>query len=230
LRYGELLLLLLLLLYGQRNHLFAAEAGEGRLVVGVDGSSAAVTTTAGSTTTGSTATGTAPSTGLTTATAGRLATATTTATATAATATATLLGSLDEAVLELDNLLLLALTLALGLAARAGEVILGLLDELLGLVPLLVESRALVGLADLQGIGSKSGLLLSLLDKVVGIRDGLVLLLGLSGRGGGVSLSVLGVGLGDGLGGLLVLELSLTLVATPSLGSSLVGTTAATTG
>lgn len=206
-------------------HLFAAKAGEGRLVVGVDRSSAAVTTTAGGTTTGSTTAGTAPSTGLTTAATGRLATASATTTATTTAATATLLGSLNEAVLKLDDLLLLALTLALGLATGAGEVILGLLDEFLGLVPLLVESRALVGLADLQGIGSKSGLLLGLLDKVVGVRDGLILLLGLSSRGGGVSLSILGISLGDGLGGLLVLELGLTLVATPSLSSSLVGTT-----
>jgi hypothetical protein len=218
------------------SHLVASQARESRLVVGVDGSSAAGTGTATATTEVTTggATGGTATTTLTTATA-TLATTTARELATGTTAStaalATLAGRLDEAVLELDELLLLALTLALSLAAGTGEedLVLLALDELLGVGPLLVLLGALVGLADLQGVFLlESELLLGQLGEVVGVRDGLVLLLsgGLVDRGGILGTSLLLIGLGDLLASLLVLQLSLTLSGTPRKSSLLVGATA----
>lgn len=71
-------------------------------------------------------------------------------------------------------------------------------------------------------------LLLGLLGEVVGVGDGLVLLLGgslLSG-GGILGTGVLLVGLGDLLAGLLILQLGLALSGAPRESSLLVGTTA----
>lgn len=228
------------------SRLFSSEAGESGLVVGVDGSSAAAGSAATTATaevatevaTG-TATGTTTATALTTtlatatttlatATAGELATGTTTAATTLATVGA--LGRLDEAVLELDDLLRLALALALGLATGTGEEdLLLVLDEFLGAGPLLVGLGALVGLADLQGVlVLESELLLDLLGEVVGVGDGLVLLLDGSGilRGGVLGNGLLDVGLGNVLALDLVLQLGLAFGGTPRESSLLVGTTA----
>lgn len=211
----------------------ASQAGESRLVVGVDGSRAATgTATAATEVTTSTATGGTASTTLTTATA-TLATATArelaTATTAAAAAVTTLAGGLDEAVLQLNELLLLTLALALSLAGGAGEenlVLLGL-DQFLGVGPLLVLLGSLVGLTDLEGVLLlESELLLGLLGEVVGIRDGLLLLLSGSLVGGILGAGVLLVSLGDLLAGLLILQLGLALSGAPRERSLLVGAAA----
>jgi len=177
--------------------LVAAEAGESGLVLGVDGSRGVITAT--------TRKVTAPGTTATLATTG-------TTTSAASTATSRALG-LDKARVEVNSLLDLALTLALGLAAAGGKVVLLLLLEGDGVGPLLVELAALVGLTDVEGVGGV-GLLLGLLGDVVRVGD--VLLLGLGGLlnrllGGGVLL----LGLGNSLGGLLVLKLSIAFRSTP---------------
>lgn len=155
------------------------------------------------------------------------ATTTTAATASASTTTGAL--GLDEAGVEVDGLLDLALSLALSLASGSGEVLLLLVLEGLGVGPLLVELAALVGLTDL-GARLKSGLLLGLLGEVVFVGD---LLLGLLLGGGLSGSSLLSSGvlllvLSDSLAGLLVLKLSLAFVSTPGLGSLLVGATVTT--
>lgn len=94
-----------------------------------------------------------------------------------------------------------------------------LLSKGLGTGPLLLIT--LVGLAD--GLGCvQSGLLLSLLGEV-GLKGDLLDLWLLVLSLGILSLGVLLLGLGNGLSGLLVLELSLTLLGTPCLGSLLLG-------
>lgn len=200
--------------------LFAAEAGEGRLVLGVDGRGVVVTagaaargvvTAAG----GVTATGSAATAALgavtTVAAAGTAA-----RTATAATAGAAAGGALglDVALVDLDDLLLLLLALALGLSAGAGHEVLLLALDLDGLAPLLVG--ALVGAADLEA-GVEGSLLLELLGEVVGVGD--VLVLGLLGLllGGLLSGGLLLLALGDGLASLLVLELGVALGGTPAV-------------
>lgn len=196
-----------------RNSLVAAaKAGEGRLVLGVDGLALLGATTAAATevTTAGTTAATATAT---------LATGTTTA-ATAAAGTL-----LNEAVLELDELLDLALALALRLAGGGGEelflLILGDRNEVLPLVLLDV----LVGLADVEsGLGLEGRLLLKLLSEVLLVADVLVLGLLLLSLGLGGSLafgSLLLLRLGNGLASLLVLKLSIALVGTPRLGGLL---------
>lgn len=203
-----------------RRHL-VAEAGEGRLIVGVDGSSLVLR--AGSTATGSAATGTTA--GTATAT-GTIAAGTTTGTATGTTTSGTL--RLDVALLDLEDLLDLALTLALLLAGGAGDELLSLLLlDGLGVGPLLVLNDTLVGLADLEsGLGLESGLLLGELGEVLGVGDVLLLLLLGGSLNGGLALSggLLLLRLGDLLTSLLILQLSLALGGAPGLGSLLLGT------
>lgn len=207
-----------------------AEAGEGRLVLGVDVSSSRATatgTTTGTTlaaattavTTASTTTAAAAATVTTVTTVTTVAAVATVATVATVTTTVTAAGalSLDEARVKVDSLLDLALTLAELLASRGGDVLLLVVLEGGGASPLLVELAALVGLTDL--VATKSELLLGLLGEVVGVRDGLVLRF--SGLGIGISGGVL-VALGNSLAGLLVLELGITLVGAPAL-SSLLG-------
>jgi hypothetical protein len=223
-------------------HLFAAQAGEGRLVLSVDGGSVLTTTTsatraAGAGTTGAARAGaTAALAALTTATATALralaalaaltAASATRATTAAAGTTAGTLG-LNESGVKVDGLLDLALTLALLLAGSSGDVdILGLvLLKSLGASPLLVELAALVGLTGLEGT-AKSKLLLGLLGEVVGVGDALVLGLGGLLAGGILGKSLLLLVLGNSLASLLVLKLSLAFGSTPGLGSLLLGTTA----
>jgi hypothetical protein len=199
---------------GQHRMGLFAKGGEGGLIAGVDSGTAVATAS-------TTGTGLGLATSTTGLAAGGTATGGTTAggatTATAGTTTGAVL--LDEALVNVDVLLLLALTLALGLATGSGdEVGVVLLDELLG-GPLLVDLGAL-DLADGQ-VAGKGGLLLGLLGEVVGVRD--VLVLGLGGLG---VLSILGrsllqLGLGDLLTSLLVLLLGVALSSTPRLGSLL---------
>lgn len=198
----------------------STKAGEGALVAGVQGGVLAGAATTLSTTTSAALTASAT---LTTASA-RATTATTATVTSVASVTTTGTVLLLEAVVDVDNGLLLALTLALGLATATGEEILSiLLEEWLGGGPLLVGLAALVGLADLKL--AKSKLLLSLLGEVVLVGDVLVLRLA---RGletfGILSDSLLQFGLGDLLAGLLILLLGLTLLGTPRLGSLLLGT------
>jgi hypothetical protein len=198
-------------------NLVAAEAGESRLVTGVD-SSVALSSSLRS------AAATAAVTSTATVTTTLSASATSAATASAST-TAGALG-LDETGVEVNGLLDLALSLALGLASGGGEVFLLLVLEGLGVGPLLVELAALVGLTDLEA-RLKSGLLLGLLGEIVFVRDLLLGLLSSGGLSGGGLLSsgVLLLVLSDSLAGLLVLKLSLAFVSTPGLGSLLVGAT-----
>jgi hypothetical protein len=213
-------------------NLVAAEAGEVLLVDGragrATGSAAGSTTTgSGGTATGSVATGSTVTTGgavattgttLTTAS-GAVTTVTTAATATAGGGAAA--GRLDVAQVNVEEVLLLALLLALGLLAGAGDVgLLVLLGELLGLSPLLIELAALVGGAD--GLGGE-GLLLGLLGKVVGEGLGVIgLLLGFLVSGGlGLGLLVLG----DLLALALVVPGLLAALGTPALLDLLAGVT-----
>ncbi len=98
------------------------------------------------------------------------------ATATAATSSSGPL-RLNVSIVDLEQLLSLALTLPLSFARCAGdELIIILLDKRLGRSPLLVGLGALIGLAHLQRVvGFESQLLLGQLGQVVGIRDTLVL-------------------------------------------------------
>jgi hypothetical protein len=116
--------------------------------------------------------------------------------------------------------LLLAGALALGLALGTGhEVFLLLTGEGSALRELL--AAALVGLADV--LGGQGELLLGLLDQVGGVglavvfRLGLGLVLGL----GSVGDSLLLFSLSNGITGLLIGKLSVTVVATPAVGSLL---------
>jgi hypothetical protein len=150
---------------------------------------------------------------------------TTTATlATAASSTSTALtgrGSEHTVAIELDVDLLLALafTLSLGVLSGHENLLLLFAGQSLALGELL--AAALVGLADV--LGGQAELLLSLLNKVGGVglapvfgfRLGLVLALG------GVSDSLLLLGLGDGVAGLLVLELGVAVVSAPAMSSLL---------
>lgn len=197
-----------------RASLFAAEAGEGGLILSVDGSSVLTATTS--------------SASLRAITASRASVTTTATIASSATASATAASStssalrLNEARVEVNGLLGLALTLALGLAAGSSDEVLLLLLEGLGVGPLLVELAALVGLAD-GDVGVEGELLLGLLGEVVGVGDVLLLglgrLLGSGLLGGGLLL----LSLGDNLSGLLVLKLSSTFGGTPRLSSLLLG-------
>lgn len=213
------------------------KAGESRLVVGVE--AGVVTATAGTTATGEvTATVATTATTLTTATA--TATTGTVATATGAVATSTAAATagstggrralrLNPGLVDIQDVLSLALTLTLGLAAGSSNEVLAVdLVESLGVGPLLVGLAALVGLADLEAL-TKTELLLGLLGKVLVVRDALGLGLGRSLR----SLGVLGGGLlelllGDLLAGLLIILLGLALVGAPRLSSLLIGTAART--
>lgn len=150
-------------------------------------------------------------------------TSTTSATATAATTTGTL--RLDEARVEIEGLLDLALTLTLLLSVATGDevFVVGLLEGL-GASPLLVELATFVGLTDLEA-GINVELLLSLLGKVIG--EGHALVLGLGGlfASGIFGKGVLLLGLSNSFTSLLVLQLSVAFSGAPRLGSLLLGTT-----
>jgi hypothetical protein len=199
--------------------LVAAQAGEVLLVDGRAGGGGAGTTTAttgsssgGTVTTGSTARSTVTTVTTTSGTVTTGSAVTTTAT-TAATGTGgSRAGLLDEAHVDVKEVLLLALLLTLGLLGGTLDVGLGLLVlQLLGGSPLLVLLGALVG--GTHGLGSEA-VLSSLLSQVVGVGLGLVGLLDL--LGGSLGLGGL-VGLGDGLTNLLVVPGLLTGLAAPAL-------------
>jgi len=118
---------------------------------------------------------------------------------------------LDEALVDFKELLLLALTLTLGLSARSSNKVFFLvLGDGFGVCPFLVLLAALIWLAGLRNSGTKCGLLLCELSKVISIRDAIVLWLGFSS---GLSIDstlavtnqrVLLIGLGNCVTSLLV--------------------------
>lgn len=189
-----------------------AERREGRGVVGVDGGS--TTSATGASLGGGTRSGVGASTGAATSTTTSTALATlSTSTATTTTAALGALGgggALLPAAIVVDRQLLLLLTLTQLLATGGGDEVLSLvLLEGLGASPLV----SILGLADLL-CGLESKLLLGLLGEVS--LKGNLLDLGLLVLSLGIfSLGVLLLGLSNGLSGLLVLELSLTLLGTP---------------
>lgn len=137
------------------------------------------------------------------------------------------MAGLDVALVDVEDLLFLALTLTLGLGGGGGDEVGLLLDESLGAGPLLVSLAALVGLADV-GTTAESQLLLGQLGEVLGVRDALVLLLGDLGVLGILSGSLLQLSLSNGLASLLVLGLGLAFLGTPASGSLLLRATGRT--
>lgn len=153
-------------------HLFAAEAGEGGLILSVDVRGSLTTATATTATitatvaTVATEVATATTTALASATATTIATAFATTSATATTTAGTL--GLNESGVEVDGLLDLALSLTLLLAAAASKVVFLFLVEGSSGLPLLVKLGAFIGGADLKVV-FEGKLLLSLLSEVVGV-------------------------------------------------------------
>ena len=196
-------------------NLCAAQAREG---AGVGDVGTGLSTTAAATTTGL-----ATSSSLTTTAAStELATAFTATTAIATSSSGTSLTgrrSQHTVTVELDANLLLAGALTLGLASGSGhEVLLFFLGN--GLAFGELGAGALVGLADV--LCGKRGLL-GLFEKVVGVglapvlglRLGVVLSLGV------LLDSLLLLGVGDGLAGLFVSQLSVAVVSAPAVSSLL---------
>lgn len=213
-----------------------SQAGEGRGIAGVDGSGLAARGATGrasvgalgaSTAAGSVAASATESTLESASAGGSVSTATAATEASTGAATARL-GSLDEALVDVEDLLLLALTLALGLAAGASnEVLLFFLGDRLSVGPLLVLLAALVGLAGLRDPGTELELLLGQLGEVIGVGDAVVLGLSLGLGLGGCSLALLLVSLSNGITGLLILQLGIALVGAPAVASLLLGVTVA---
>jgi hypothetical protein len=146
------------------------------------------------------------------------ATTSTLTTATCSSTGTTLAGRRSEhaVTVELDVDLLLALAFTLSLGSGAGHVgLLLLAGQCLALGELLAAT--LVGLANV--LGTKGELLLGLLDKVGGVRNALVLGLGLRLVLGfsGISDSFLLFGLGNGIASDLVFELSVAVVSAPAV-------------
>jgi hypothetical protein len=207
----------------------ATKAGESGLIVGVQGrvlltATASTPEVTAEVTTGGTAGSTARG---TTGSAATTATASvTTGTAAATAATATALGLSVPSDVNIQELLLLSLPLALGLALPGSKELLLLLflGERGKTFPLVVL-HALVGLADLQGgLGFEGQFLLGLLSQVLVKRD--VLVLGLFRDSFARGLSIFLLGLGDLFASLLILELRLAFFGSPSLGSLLFGVAA----
>jgi hypothetical protein len=126
-------------------------------------------------------------------------------------------------MIDLDDLLLLALALTLGLAARSSDkVFLFLLGDSLGICPFLVLLAALVWLAGLRDTSAKSELLLSLLSEVISVGDAVVFGLGLGNFSswGGLSVtsqSLLLISLSDSLTSYFISEFGASFGGTPSV-------------
>jgi hypothetical protein len=155
------------------------------------------------------------------------------ATAAPETATSATLGGLDEALVDLKDLLLLALALTLGLPTGSGDkILLVILVDRLGVRPLLILLAALVGLASLGDAGTKLELLLRELGKVISVGNAVVLGFRFSSRFNDAftwcsvsGQSFLLFRLGNGLTGLLILQLSNTFVCAPAMAGLLLGVT-----
>lgn len=191
-------------------NLCATEAREVSLVDSGGRSSTAAATTWG-TTTRSTATGT--TTALTTTTTAAGTTTATTGTITAATGT----GGLDVAQVNVKEVLLLTGALAGGLSLLALDVsVLLVASDRLSVGEGLSGGGGLAGGLDAEILGLGGGALGHVV--CVGLDLGLVV-------DGGFSVLFGGLGLGDVLAGLLVLELGLGVFATPALSNVLPGVT-----
>jgi hypothetical protein len=197
--------------------LSGAEGGEGAGVINVDGGSTAVVLP--SATRAASGSSRAVTTGSTTVTASTASTA-------SAPVTTTTLPVVDEAGLDLEELLLLALTVAGLFPGLASEVIAVLvaLVEGPGIGPLLVLAGSLVGTTDVGG-STKVGLLGGKLRKVLVVGLGLLLLLngGSLLALGGSGLTLASLLLGDLLTSKLVIPFARALGGTPALVGLLVG-------
>lgn len=208
-----------------------AQAGEGGLVLGVDGGSVLTARRLRVGVAATVAAAEVASSAALTTTLAAITAAPTTRTTTAAAAAATSSGALrlNESRVKVNGLLDLALALALLLADRRGKVDLVLLGLIEGLSvgPFLVELAALIGLTDLEA-GVKGCLLLGLLSQVVLVRDALIFRFGglFGDRCSIFCGGLLLLGLSNSLTGLLVLQLGITLSSTPRLGSLLLRATA----
>jgi hypothetical protein len=141
----------------------------------------------------------------------------------------------DEALVNLEELLLLALALALGLSAwSSNEIFFVILGNGFGVCPFLVL-LTLIWLAGLGDTGAECKLLLSLLSEVVSVGDIVVFWLGLSGGLSSLTISWCGVtitsqsllfvGLGKSFTGFLVVELSLAFIGAPAVSDLFLGFT-----
>jgi hypothetical protein len=148
------------------------------------------------------------------------------ATATTETATSAALGSLNEALVNLKNLLLLTLTFALGLATGSSdEVLLLILVNWLGVGPLLILLATLVWLAGLRDTSAKLKLLLGKCGKVIGVGDAIILWFGLGLCISWRNLPFLLFCLGNSLTSLLILQFSIAFVCAPAMGDLLLRVT-----
>lgn len=208
-----------------RRLLFAAEAGESTLILGVDGGDGATSGVA----LASAATGSATTAATTITT--TITTTTTTATITTATATSLRArsvpgaprGGFQDTGVESSELvvgLLSTLALLLGNAGREVVLLLVLGD---GLAPVLIRLGALVSLANVEL--TKRELLLGLLGEVVGVGDAVVLGLRRGQWGGILRLSLLLLLLGDVLAGIFIGLLGTALVGAPTVSRLLVRST-----
>jgi hypothetical protein len=149
-----------------------------------------------------------------------------TATAATETATSATLGSLNEALVNLKNLLLLTLTFALGLATGSSdEVLFLILVNWLGVSPLLILLATLVWLAGLRDTSAKLKLLLGKCGKVISVGDAIILWFGLGLSISWRNLSFLLFGLGNSLTSLLILQFSIAFVRAPAMGDLLLRVT-----
>jgi hypothetical protein len=186
-----------------------AEGREGRLVLGVDGTTTGTAALLGAGTSGSTAT--------------TLATAATTTATTLTTATVTSVGSGVVLTIKSKGVLGLGLLGAVLLATSTGEVL--LVDALDGLALGELLAGALVGLADGKAVAGKSLALLAEVGKVLLVGLGVVLLglgggvhtVGASGRGRVGRVVVLNFGSCEVGTGLLVVPLGGTLLEAPAV-------------
>lgn len=207
----------------------SAEGGEGRLVLGVDGTATGTAALLGAGTAG----GTTGTTTLTTATSTAAATAATTlATTTTGTTTAAVTSVRGGVVLAVQGKSVLGLVLlgAVLLAGGTGEVL--LLHTLDGLALRELLAGTLVGLADGEAVATESLALLGEVGKVLVVGLALVLLglgsgsrtvrAGAESRVGGASVGseaslVLSLGGSNSVTSLLVVPLGLALLVTPAV-------------
>jgi hypothetical protein len=202
-----------------------AEGREGRLVLGVDGTTTGTAALLGAGTSGSTTTtlATAATTTATTLTTATSTTALATATTGTTTATVPSVGSGVVLTIKSKGVLGLGLLGAVLLATSTGEVL--LVDALDGLALGELLVGALVGLADGKAVAGKSLALLAEVGKVLLVGLGVVLLglgggvhtVGASGRGRVGRVVVLNFGSCEVGTGLLVVPLGGTLLEAPAV-------------
>jgi hypothetical protein len=196
---------------GCSRNLFTAQAGE-VLLVDLDGRTSSGAATATTFTARAITTSTASTTATTTASSGTVATAT---------------GLLNEAHVDFEEILLLALSLTLALLFLRLDVVLllAVAFEFLDVLPFLVLAAFVGGTGFLHT--EFAAALSSLLSEIVGVGLGLVGFLG-SGSSLAAFKRSLGFGLlslSDGFTGLFVVPLGIALLSTPALSNLLLGIT-----